>query len=110
MVKTMKWAGAKTAGRVIVIAGAGHLPPVEFADFIYKNIHEPSFAQFLAFGAKKDTLNDAFYDYFAAHPSGDWGSTVSIFNFLKGKDFAILIPRNMQPKAEFKHLPDYIQF
>lgn len=98
--------------RVFVIAGALHLPHYEFA-YAIKSEEEldlkfPLVAGMPAFlakpGAKKDQINLAFFDHWGSLPKARWGTTRSIFEFLKDKDFAILIPKNL---PEVKSLEPY---
>lgn len=97
LAKTLKWSRKKTPGKVFLIAGARHLPQYEFADYIFRHQHKSEFRRFLASGGSADTLDDAFFNFLRGN--AEYGTTVKIFDFLKGKDYAILIPKNM-PSAQ----------
>lgn len=97
MVQCMKDFSSK--GKIIVIAGALHIPHYEFAAAIKSITGTSLMADYLHSGAKTDILDDAHYRYFTRINS-EYGKTKSIFQFLKGKDFAIFIPKNL-PRAEF---------
>lgn len=96
------------SGRIFVIAGALHLPHYEFASTI-KNEEEfellypllpHNFTTFLAQpGARRNEINDAYYRYWKGLAAPKWAKTESIFQFIKGKDFAVLIPKNL-PRAQ----------
>lgn len=94
MVQTIK-DNLKGDARVFVIAGALHMPHYEFAQLIHDE-KEISFGfdMFKNYpGTKEDEINDAFYNYFLTNRTS--AKTRSIFEFLKDKDFAVLIPKNL---------------
>ena len=107
MVQTTK-DSLKADVRVFVIAGALHTPHYEFASIIeFERKFPPLFAAFLAHpGAKENEINDAFYGYFDFIAGDRRSTTKSIFDFLKDKDFAVLIPKNLpQAKALESYFP-----
>lgn len=82
--------------RAFIIAGALHIPHYEFARIIYYEILSGRIANFTAApGANLKQINDAFYNYFDGRPNRSKADTKSIFEFIKDKDFAILIPKNL---------------
>jgi hypothetical protein len=99
-------------GRVFVIAGARHLPHYEFASTMKfeeeldaKFPLSPSMPAFLASpGAKRDEINLAYYNYWGTLPNTRYGKTRVIFEFLKDKDFVVLIPKNL---PNFKSLESF---
>lgn len=99
MVQTIK-DNLKGSNRVFVIAGALHLPHHEFAHVIDYTNRFGGLVTFLAYpGAKVNELNDAFYSYFDGSAGKSNSDTKSVFDYLKGQDFAVLIPKNL-PKAQ----------
>lgn len=90
--------------KVFVDLGNFHLPHYEFA---YDMFCELAFnTKFLEEFLKKpdattEEINNAYYDYFSKK---ERGSTRIIFEFLKDKNFAVLIPKN-SPCDYFEFLP-----
>lgn len=94
--------------RVFIIAGALHVPHYEFAHIMNFNKKYPiSLARFTSTpGANVDKINDVFYEFFNGINDTLKTDTKSIFNYLKNKKFAILIPRNLPGFKELEaHFP-----
>jgi hypothetical protein len=83
--------------RVFVIAGASHTPLYEFASALEDPLIEQAFLRIP--GAKADEINDTFYNCFPD------AKTKVIFDFLKGRDFAVLIPRNLPGAQQRTNFP-----
>lgn len=109
MVDTIKDARAKY-NRVFVIAGALHVPHYDFA-YGRALMNAAMETAFLAIpGARSFELNEAYYRYYTLNPQKDVGTTKVIFDYLKGQDFAVFIPKNFPDYAALKkYLPTNVK-
>lgn len=90
---------------VFVLAGALHLPHYSFANTMKDLKNSPmAIRHFLASyeGADINVLNDAFYHSLMTMPEFKAYKTKSIFNFLKDRKFAVLIPKNLPGIQELR--------